>query len=70
MKKTELKLYVDICLIIFYLAVMLTGFLRTFKMIPCYWHSVMVFYLTILIVVHLFLNWRQLLGALDKRLNG
>jgi len=69
-KKADMKLTVDFLLILFYVAAMITGVLRTFKLIPCYWHTWMVVYTTLLIGVHLFLNWRQFLGAIDKKLKG
>jgi membrane protein implicated in regulation of membrane protease activity len=69
-KKADLKLYVDFLLIVFYVAAIITGVLRSFKLISCYWHTGMVVYTTLLIGVHLFLNWRQFLGAIDRKLQG
>lgn len=70
MKKADLKLTVDLLLAGFYLAAIITGVLRAFKLISCYWHTGMVVYTTVLIGIHLFLNWRQFLGAIDSKLKG
>ena len=62
----DLRMWVDMALILVFPATLLTGMFMGPRGLPCHWHTGCAFILTLLVLLHLMVNERGLLRVIKR----